>query len=98
MQPHSSSALRYASAAQAVHSRVYGGCTAEAMAEAAASEASGPRVSGCIRDPRNFRANPVSVAVRGPGRPKAKPTGSCGHFGRHTHRLNTPAPRSSVAA
>ena len=37
MQPHRSSALGYASAASAVHSRVYGACTAEA----AASESSG---------------------------------------------------------
>ena len=56
MQPHSSSALRYASAAQAVHSRVYGGCTAEA----AASEASGPRVSGCIRESAKLRPSPVA--------------------------------------
>ena len=38
-------AMAYASTAQAVHSRVYGGCTAEV----AASEAPGPRVSGCMR-------------------------------------------------
>ena len=48
-------ALLYASAAQAVHSRVYGECTAEV----AALEASGPRVSGCIRTWQNFRPNPV---------------------------------------
>ena len=57
MHPHSSSALRYASAAQAVHSRVYGGCTAEA----AASEASGPRVSGCIRVFGDFNPYPVII-------------------------------------
>jgi len=43
-------ALRYASAASAAHSRVYSGCAAEA----AVSEASGPRVSGCIRAPWYF--------------------------------------------
>ena len=61
MQPHSSSALRYASAAQAVHSRVYGGCTAEA----AASEASGPRVSGCIRESAKLRPSPVRNVASG---------------------------------
>ena len=55
MQPHRSSALGYASAASAVHSRVYGACTAEA----AASETSGPRVSGCIRARGYFRPYPV---------------------------------------
>ena len=55
MQPHRSNALRYASAARDAHSRVYGGCAAEA----AVSEASGPRVSGCIRAPRHFNPNPV---------------------------------------
>ena len=45
MQPHRSSALGYASAASAVHSRVCGACTAEA----AASETSGLSVGGCIR-------------------------------------------------
>ena len=43
MHPHRSSALGYASAASAVHSRVYGACTAEA----AASETSGLSVGGC---------------------------------------------------
>ena len=52
MQPHRSNALRYASAASAAHSRVYGGCAAEA----GVSEASqGVRVlSGCPRAPRYF--------------------------------------------
>ena len=54
MHPHRSSVLRYAPAAQAVHSRVYGGCTAEA----AASAASGPRVSGCIRESTELRPHP----------------------------------------
>ena len=36
-------------------SQVYGGCTAEA----AVSEASGPRVSGCIRAPLYFHPHPV---------------------------------------
>ena len=45
MQPHRSSALGYASAASAAHSRVYGACAAEA----AASETSGLSVGGCIR-------------------------------------------------
>eukprot|EP00964_Phaeocystis_antarctica_P048472 scaffold28069_cov82-Phaeocystis_antarctica.AAC.2 len=56
MQPHRSNALRYASAASAAHSRAYGGCAAEA----AVSEASGPRVSGCIRAPLYFRPHPVA--------------------------------------
>ena len=55
MQPHRSNALRYASAARDAHSRVYGGCAAEA----AMSEASGPRVSGCIRAPLYFHPHPV---------------------------------------
>ena len=41
--PHRSSALGYASAASAAHSRVYGACAAEA----AASESSGLSVGGC---------------------------------------------------
>ena len=43
MHPHRSSALGYASAASAAHSRVYGACAAEA----AASESSGLSVGGC---------------------------------------------------
>ena len=57
MQPHRSNALRYASAARDAHSRVYGGCAAEA----AVSEASGPRVSGCIRAPRRLSTVPRKV-------------------------------------
>ena len=59
MQPHRSNALRYASAASAAHSRAYGGCAAEA----AVSEASEPRVSGCIRAPRYFGPYPVGIAL-----------------------------------
>ena len=55
MQPHRSNALRYASAASAAHRWVYSGYAAEA----AVSEASGPRVSGCIRAPRYFNPYPV---------------------------------------
>ena len=55
MHPHRSNAQRYAFAARDAHNRVYGGCAAEA----AVSEASGPRVSGCIRAPRYFHPNPV---------------------------------------
>ena len=55
MQPHRSSALGYASAASAAHSRVYGACAAEA----AASEAFGLSVVGCIRACRDFRPYPV---------------------------------------
>ena len=55
MQPHRSSALGYASAASAVHSRVYGACTAEA----AASESSRLSVGGCIRSRRYFGPHPV---------------------------------------
>ena len=45
----------YASAASAVHSRVYGACTAEA----AASESSRLSVGGCIRSRRYFGPHPV---------------------------------------
>ena len=55
MHPHRSSALGYASAASAAHSRVYGACAAEA----AASESSGLSVGGCIRACRDFRPYPV---------------------------------------
>ena len=58
MHPYRSSAMRYASRCampSAVHSRVYGGCTAEA----GVSEASGPSVSGCTRAPRYFYQDPV---------------------------------------
>ena len=57
MQPHRSSALGYASAASAVHSRVYGACAAEA----AASESSRLSVGGCIRSRRYFGPHPVCV-------------------------------------
>ena len=57
MHPHRSSALGYASAASAVHSRVYGACTAEA----AASETSGLSVGGCIRAWADFRPYPVVI-------------------------------------
>ena len=60
MHPHRSSALRYASAARDAHSRVYGGCAAEA----AVSESSGPRVSGCTRAPRYFGPYPVVTGLR----------------------------------
>ena len=55
MQPHRSSALGYASAASAAHSRVYGACAAEA----AASETSGLSVGGCPRAWRYFGPHPV---------------------------------------
>ena len=55
MQPHRSSALGYASAASAAHSRLYGACSAEA----AASESSGLSVGGCIRAWRDFGPYPV---------------------------------------
>ena len=55
MQPHRSSALGYASAASAAHSRVYGACAAEA----AASESSRLSVGGCIRSRRYFGPHPV---------------------------------------
>ena len=55
MHPHRSSALGYASAASAAHSRVYGACAAEA----AASESSRLSVGGCIRACRDFRPYPV---------------------------------------
>ena len=56
MHLHRSSALGYASATSALHSRVYGACSAEA----AASEASGLSVGGCIRACRDFRPYPVT--------------------------------------
>ena len=55
MHLHRSSALGYASAASAAHSRVYGACAAEA----AASETSGLSVGGCIRAWADFRPYPV---------------------------------------
>ena len=66
MHPHRSSALGYASAASAAHSRVYGACAAEA----AASESSGLSVGGCIRARRYFGPHPVLLhlftEIRGP--------------------------------
>ena len=59
MHPHRSSALGYASAASAAHSRVYGACAAEA----AASESSGLSVGGCIRARRYFGPYPVVSLV-----------------------------------
>ena len=61
MHPHRSSALGYASAASALHSRRYGACSAEA----AASEAFGLRVGGCIRAWRDFGPYPVCRLLRG---------------------------------
>ena len=58
MQPHRSNALRYASAARDAHSRVYGGCAAEA----AVSESSGPRVSGCPHAPGHFNPYPLFLS------------------------------------
>jgi len=55
VQPHRSSALGYASAASAAHSRVYAACAAEA----AASESSGLSVGGCPERCRYFRPYPV---------------------------------------
>ena len=60
MQPHRSSALGYASAASAAHSRVYGACAAEA----AASETSGLSVGGCIRARGYFGPHPVRLRAR----------------------------------
>ena len=57
MHLHRSSALGYASAASAAHSRVYGACAAEA----AASESSGLSVGGCIRAWRYFGPHPVQT-------------------------------------
>ena len=56
MHPHRSSALGYASAASAAHSRVYGACAAEA----AASETSGLSVGGCPGARGYFGPYPVS--------------------------------------
>ena len=57
MHPHRSSALGYASAASAAHSRVYGACAAEAAA--GSSESSGLSVGGCIRAWEDFGPHPV---------------------------------------
>ena len=57
MHPHRSSALGYASAASAAHSRVYGACAAEV----AASESSGLSVGGCIRARGYFGPHPVDA-------------------------------------
>ena len=59
MQPHRSSALGYASAASAVHSRVYRACTAEA----AASESLGLSVGGCPEHRRYFGPHPVPTSA-----------------------------------
>ena len=59
MQPHRSSALGYASAASAAHSRVYGACAAEA----AASETSGLSVGGCPGARGYFGPYPVADRV-----------------------------------
>ena len=76
MQPHRSSALGYASAASAAHSRVYGACAAEA----AASETSGLSVGGCIRARGYFGPHPVRGS-RG-ARDVAKPQGQALSFTR----------------
>ena len=60
MHPHRSSALGYASAASAAHSRVYGACAAEA----AASETSGLSVGGCPERWRYFGPHPVGQVSR----------------------------------
>ena len=62
MHPHRSSALGYASAASAAHSRVYGACAAEA----AASETSGLSVGGCPERWRYFGPyrTPYTVYMR----------------------------------
>ena len=62
MHLHRSSALGYASAASAAHSRVYGACAAEA----AASESSGLSVGGCIRAWRYFGPHPVKYIYCSP--------------------------------
>ena len=62
MHPHRSSALGYASAASAAHSRVYGACAAEV----AASESSGLSVGGCIRARRYFGPHPVLTELYDP--------------------------------
>ena len=64
MQPHRSSALGYASAASAAHSRVYGACAAEA----AASETSGLSVGGCIRARGYFGPHPVEMHLHSDSR------------------------------
>ena len=57
MHLHRSSALGYASAASAEHSRVYGACAAEA----AASESSGLSVGGCPEHRRYFGPHPLLI-------------------------------------
>jgi|NorSeaMetagenome_1021524.scaffolds.fasta_scaffold491004_1 hypothetical protein len=56
MQPHMSNALRYASASLEMRTA---GCTVGApLKRRCQTEASGPRVSGCIRAPRYFHQAP----------------------------------------
>ena len=76
MHPHRSSALGYASAASAAHSRVYGACAAEA----AASESSRLSVGGCIRACRDFR--PYPVLLGGAAQPTRAGRESAGEFER----------------
>ena len=59
MHLHRSSALGYASAASAAHSRLYGACAAEA----AASEALRLSVGGCPEQCRDFRPYPVPLTT-----------------------------------
>ena len=82
MQPHRSSALGYASAASAAHSRVYGACAAEA----AASETSGLSVGGCIRARGYFGPHPVIHSVIYRVRLDSGPH----HPATQAMRLNTP--------
>ena len=78
MHPHRSSALGYASAASALHSRVYGACSAEA----AASQSSGLSVGGCIRASRYFWAAPRTVTVIRPLNQRARHLKSAIFLGR----------------
>ena len=89
MHPHRSSALGYASAASALHSWVYGACSAEA----AASESSGLSVAGCIRARRYFGPHPVHVLS-----PHTPQTTQSTHHSRHTSRPLRPLPGHAHAA
>ena len=81
MHPHRSSALGYASAASALHSRRYGACSAEA----AASEAFGLSVGGCIRAWRYFRPYPVVIPGVGTS---AMPVASVPSIKSYIHQEN----------
>ena len=88
MHLHRSSALGYASAASAAHSRVYGACAAEA----AASESSGLSVGGCTARGDTFDRTPSlepSVPPRNTSLAPSRPLCS---------KITPPPPRATLHA